>query len=814
MKVLFVMKEPGEVRMLGSVLRLLDQRGHRVHLAFQGIKTSESHAALRKLADECPGITFGESPSPGKSQWTYLARSLRFGIDYLRYLEPLYAEAPKLRANAEKQAPLAVRRLGRVASLAGPHGVSSLRHVLQRLERCIEPSSQVERFVESYEPDVFLVTPLVGVGSSQADFLRAAQRLGIRTAYPVLSWDNLTTKGLVRDVPDLVLVWNEIQADEAVELHAIPRDRIRVAGAWSWDHWFDWRSQRTREEFCREVGLRHDRPIVLYVGSSWWVIRDEVGFVRRWTGGLRAHGGVLADAGILVRPHPMRRDSYWSEACFDDPQVAVWPRFGEQILDDVARQNFFDAIYYADAVFGINTSAQIESAIVGRPVHTLLSDEYHETQQGTIHFNYLKDGALGHLYVARSLEEHSALLERSLRGDLEDGRTERFVRHFARPFGLDVPATPLFVDAIEELAAAPAPTRRRGPALAPAARLALLLFAVLARRAAARRRTAKQQTPDRDLRLALRGVAETDSVVVAGPWLGDEIGELLYWIPFLRWVQTTNFGLAGRLWIVSQSASRHWYRGLDARVVAVDELVPPSQMTALAESRNGHLDAVLRERLQSLLGTQDFHLVPARLVANMRADLARQRPEVRVQNRLLDFAPLPVAELPAHLELPGEFVAVRFAFDAAYAATDKNRELAVQTIKALTETLPVVVLALSNPLRRELEVFAEAGALSLLEATGAEIESAVLARACGFLGSYGATVYAAALLGVPALGLYSGPDGVAAADLQVVSSFLDRPAFGRVETLDVDSAISDPAEIAGRLLASVNRTQRIVSAIS
>jgi hypothetical protein len=314
MKVLFVMKEPGEVRMLGSVLRLLDQRGHGVHLAFQGIKTSESHAALRKLADECPGITFGESPSPGKSQWTYLARSLRLGIDYLRYLEPLYAEAPKLRANAEKQAPPAIRRLGRLAELTGPRTVSSLRRSLQGLERCIRPAAHVERFIESHEPDVFLVTPLVGVGSSQADFLRAAKRLGIRTVYPVLSWDNLTTKGLVRDVPDLTLVWNDTQVDEAVRLHRIPRDRIRVAGAWSWDHWFDWRPQRSREEFCREVGLRPDRPIVLYVGSSWWVIREEVDFVRRWIGALRRHGGALVDAGILVRPHPMRRDASWAEA--------------------------------------------------------------------------------------------------------------------------------------------------------------------------------------------------------------------------------------------------------------------------------------------------------------------------------------------------------------------------------------------------------------------------------------------------------------------------------------------------------------------
>ena len=76
-----------------------------------------------------------------------------------------------------------------------------------------------------------LVTPLVDLGSRQADWLRAAKRLGIRTGFPVFSWDNLTNKGIVRDVPDLTLVWNDIQAQEADELHGIPPERIRITGA-------------------------------------------------------------------------------------------------------------------------------------------------------------------------------------------------------------------------------------------------------------------------------------------------------------------------------------------------------------------------------------------------------------------------------------------------------------------------------------------------------------------------------------------------------------------------------------------------------
>jgi hypothetical protein len=266
MKALFVMKHPGEVRLLDSVLRALDARGHRVHLAFQGVKSSDSREALDELVAACRGLTFGKAPSPGSSPWVYLGRSLRLAIDYLRYLEPPFADATKLRAGAAEQAPAAARGLGCVAALAGPRAVSALRRAVQLLERCIPPQAHVERYVAEHDPDVFLVTPLVGLGSSQADFLRAARRLGVRTVFPVLSWDNLTTKGLVRDVPDLVLVWNEVQAEEAKTLQRVGADHVRVCGASSWDHWFDRPVRRTREEFCRTVGLRPDRPFVLKVG--------------------------------------------------------------------------------------------------------------------------------------------------------------------------------------------------------------------------------------------------------------------------------------------------------------------------------------------------------------------------------------------------------------------------------------------------------------------------------------------------------------------------------------------------------------------
>ena len=128
---------------LMPALRLLDERGHRLHLAYDTLKSVESHRELQELAEECPGITFGELPPAVHSGWAALAAWLRRSIDYLRYLEPRYRDATKLRARAKRKAPKAMRLVGRFARLTGRPGVAGLRRTLQAVERCLAPPREV-----------------------------------------------------------------------------------------------------------------------------------------------------------------------------------------------------------------------------------------------------------------------------------------------------------------------------------------------------------------------------------------------------------------------------------------------------------------------------------------------------------------------------------------------------------------------------------------------------------------------------------------------------------------------------------------------
>ena len=207
---------------------------------------------------------------------------MRHGIDYLRYLEPEFAVAGALRERAERRTPHAVLAATRLPGVRSPPGRRALGAILRAIEASIPIDRSLRAFVHEQDPDLVLVSPLVGTRIAQGDYVRAAGEAGVPTALLVASWDNLTNKGVIRDTPDLTVVWNEPQAHEAVGLHGIPRDRIAVTGAHTYDHWFEWRPSSTRAEFCARVGLDADRPFVLYVCSSHFIAPDELSFLERW----------------------------------------------------------------------------------------------------------------------------------------------------------------------------------------------------------------------------------------------------------------------------------------------------------------------------------------------------------------------------------------------------------------------------------------------------------------------------------------------------------------------------------------------------
>ena len=649
MKILVIARHYSYLRLFESAIEGLAARGHELTLAADREEAMGGRQMVERIAARYPNVTLADVPNRHAGAWSELARRLRLGIDYFRFLDPRYAKTIHFRKRAADRAPRIVVRLAnsRLGSwLGGPAGI--LR-ILRVLERGIPAASAIEGFISSQAPDVLLITPLVDIGSPQLDHLAAAQRLGVRTVLPVASWDHLSSKSLLRTIPDRVILWNEKQRTEAIDMHGVPADRIVVTGAQCYDQWFDRTPALGYDAFCARVGLRSDRPYILYVCSSLFRgTTFEPAFTERWIQAVRGSADPrLKDIGILVRPHPARLDEWKQVDLTGYHNVAFW---GAHPVDAEAKEDYFDSLYYSSAVVGINTSAFIEAAVVGKPVFTVLEPEISENnQEGTLHLHYLLDEDSGVLRASRSLDEHVPQLAAALAGHgAGDPKAARFVDGFVRPFGRSEAATPRFVQAVEEVGTLPAPAPGRSGASALAYLLLLPLAAVLSvhlrtqpwrkrtsnrvrkryerqklsilrwvkqrvtdqfiaagkRRKRATANAASSLTPKaghrRDPAKALAGtecreaketrelitvLGRSGKPIIVGPWLSETGFELLYWIPFLAWAKSYGNFDPDRLVVVSRGGASSWYRHITPHYEEIFSFMTPDEFRVANERR-------------------------------------------------------------------------------------------------------------------------------------------------------------------------------------------------------------------------------------
>ena len=438
-------------RIHGAVGALLD-RGHEV--VFCGPESMRSSLKPPRSLKGRSGLRVVSYPNGRGDGYERFVRVTRAMRDALRFERPPLRDFEAIRDRALRHLAdlLPGTSLEEIESAFAQHP-REWDATLARLDGLVPPSPHVSTFIREQELDVALTISRLSFASSDSGVVRAAQALGVPTGYVVWSWDNLSSKGLLHEPPDRLFVWNELQAREAAELHGIDPETVAITGAPCFDDFFELRSSSPRDELLRSAGLDPKQRTVLYLGSSAFIAPEEPVFVDRWLAALRNHPDpMLREANVLLRPHPRTgADPPWDRWEPPDRRVA-------RVESGRDLQPLYDQLAAADAVVALNTSAELEAAIVDRPVLTVDAGGVAPGQSGTLHFAYLLNGAGGYVDHGSTLEEHLGQLHRAVAEDPHADVRRAFVGSFLRPHGVDRPASAVLADAIEELAQVTSPT--------------------------------------------------------------------------------------------------------------------------------------------------------------------------------------------------------------------------------------------------------------------------------------------------------------------------------------------------------------------
>ena len=431
-----------------SVLEALRSHGRELELRFdERWSRGNSDVSLQGFLKENPEVSLQWSKT--REDWLreplFALRELRSYSSYLRRFEQSAYYLDRWR----KYLNPAFTRIDKANAGRWLLGRKSISGAIRLLEAMAPAAKNIVADLRSVAPDVVLASPANMRFTEEVEYIKAARHLGIPTAVLVLSWDNMSTKGLINLHPDLLLAWNQTHASEAILHHGISENRILLTGAPFFDKWFD-REQHTvgRSEFLRKVGLPGDMPFVLYLGSSANIARDESWLVTDLIKEL-SKSSTLDKASIMVRPHPANARPF-AELAQSDQRVVVWPPGGQLPESDGMQADFQNSVQHASAIVGINTTAMIDTLALGRPCVAIITQQYENTQMRAQHFQHLFDS--GALNVARSMGAAVTQLEAVASGHDDHAEARlAFLSKFLRPQGMDINAGELVAAAVTEL---------------------------------------------------------------------------------------------------------------------------------------------------------------------------------------------------------------------------------------------------------------------------------------------------------------------------------------------------------------------------
>jgi hypothetical protein len=458
MKVLFCGRSLGNFSYHESVIAGLLKKGHVVKLTYDEGRSRKADfgKSLAALASEARNLTIGW----GRRREGF-SRYPLFTMRALRSLGAYFARPSQSRFYLDRWTryiPRSLRPL--VCSRYGQRILASAytQSLMARIEAAVPAVRAIKRDIAAFAPDVVVCSPVNLRLSEELESLKAAKKLGIPTVMLVQSWDSMSTKGQIHVAPDLLLAWNAVQEQEAVEFHGLNPQQVVQIGAPFFDKWFPIRHQGTlnRDVFLARVGLNPQRPYLLYLGSSSSIACDESWVVREIVDMLRATGDrFLREVQVLIRPHPGSTRVFGNVL---GDGIAMWPREKQLPEDLESQRDFLSSVQHAVLSIGINTSAMIDALIQDAPVAAFISDVYRATQVQALHFQYMRNADC--LYELESIAQLPRLIKKVEAGE-DDAMCKRrraFVQTMIRPYGMDYSAGDLGTWCVERLGEGMSPT--------------------------------------------------------------------------------------------------------------------------------------------------------------------------------------------------------------------------------------------------------------------------------------------------------------------------------------------------------------------
>lgn len=311
-----------------------------------------------------------------------------------------------------------------------------------------EYGSEVPALFEKYKPSAVYTTSLTDPEFDIPVALEARRR-NIRHLATIRSWDNLTSHGLLRVVPDKLFLQNQFLLDMADTHQALRKGVVheKPYGLPHYDRYKDKNLLISREEFCAGLGLDPNKKIILYGAMGDFLFPNE-GSIADLFEEIIEEGKINAPVQVLFRAHPafqspLENMKKLQHVTGDRGGTYLDNRIKSFEMKNTDMAHLINSFHHADVATTAGSTMAIDAAALNRPTICIAFDgtaqnvkpylsvrRFYDTYT---HFEaFMRTGSAA---KANTKEELAEMINQYLKNPEKDAQgRESAVAYFVAPF--------------------------------------------------------------------------------------------------------------------------------------------------------------------------------------------------------------------------------------------------------------------------------------------------------------------------------------------------------------------------------------------
>jgi len=281
----------------------------------------------------------------------------------------------------------------------------------------------ITKLMDTYKPDLIYAPHVYDYNCIQ--FIKIGKIRNIKTISTVNSWDNLSNRGLLPLVPDILIVHNQNLLEEAINDHLVDQARIVISGLPHFDYYYNYQPS-DKKKFYQKININDLNKKIILFGVATANLKTPFGAIIHWLNEEISNDTRLKNYIVLVRFYPndnIDLEKFTKEYDLERAEHIVysWPcanNFGggknwEFTKDD----SIFlaDTLYYSDVVLNYGSTLNIDMAAFDKPLINIGFDGLNETESNSVQWFYkrthmLKLASTGGMKLARTYKELKEIL--------------------------------------------------------------------------------------------------------------------------------------------------------------------------------------------------------------------------------------------------------------------------------------------------------------------------------------------------------------------------------------------------------------------